>query len=134
MGDRRDVSSEHNLAHSIAPVAITATTTGSAVDLMGYNGATVFISAGVWTDGTHTFTITECATSGGSYTAVGASDRGTLPAAISGTAAASQAYRVPYTGSLRYVKVLDTVVSGTAGMVVSASVVRSLPVTAPISQ
>ena len=133
MGDRRQDSINFDTYQSIKPAAITSTTTGSAVDLQGFNGATVIVDCGVWTDGTHTVTMTECQASAGSYTAVGTADRGSLPAAISGTAGASQMYRIPYTGSLRYIKVLDTVVAGTAGLVLSASVIRSLPQTAPVA-
>lgn len=101
--------------------------TGVSVDLSQYNAATVYIMAGTWTDGTHTFTIKESADNS-TFTAVAATDLyawiasaagvsnsavrvgNSQPAAISSAPTALN-QRIGYNGSMRYIRV-DTVVTG----------------------
>ena len=100
---------------------VTTTTTGAsmAVPSETWESAIVFLTCGTWVDGTHTLTITESVL-GTTFTAAGTAARGALPAAITGTAGASQTYQVKYYGTGNYLKVLDTVVSGTTGMGLAA--------------
>lgn len=124
----QDIKNWVTFTTAILPAAKTSTTTSSAVDLQGYNAILVHVAAGVWTDGTHTFSLTECATSGGSFTAVAAGDLlGTAPA-ISSSGTASQQYTFGYRGSKRYIKVVATVTgSPSTGAVYSAEVMLSDP-------
>jgi hypothetical protein len=130
-----DESGQSSVKASILPAAVLSTTTGSSVDLQGYNSAMILITCGVWTDGTHTFTVTESAdNSSFAATTAGVQVLG-MPAAVLGTAGASQVYRASYVGSKQYIKILDTT-SGTCntGMLVSANVVRGMPCQVPASQ
>lgn len=119
-------------SQSIAPVLVAATTTGTAVDLAGFDQAAVVIAAGVITDGTHTIKLTECDTTGGSYTDVAAGDlSGTFTALTSG-AGGSATQEVGYLGSKRFLKVVSTVTGspstgGVYGAIVVKSGARTLP-------
>jgi len=130
---------------SIVPAAArTTTTTGTAVDTLGYEEVFIVIATGTITDGTHTFSLTECDTSGGTYTAVAAADiiagstgSGANGAVVDTTAAHDNALLVfGYRGNTRYLKVVCTV-TGTpsTGGVYSAAVVgtraRHQPVSTP---
>jgi hypothetical protein len=120
---------------SIVPAAArTTTTTGEEVDLQGYEEVAIVVNTGTITDGTHTFSLTECATTGGSFTAVAAAN--IIPNATYGGTGASGCVLdttsthdtacivFNYIGTLRYIKVVCTV-SGTPGTggVYSAAVV-----------
>ena len=130
---------------SIVPAAArTTTTTGTAVDLLGYERVDVVVTTGTVTDGQYNISLTECATSGGSYTAVAAANiiPGSTGSGVDGaifdtTAAHDNAVFVfGYTGTLRYIKVVATA-SGTpsTGAVYSAAVLgrdaRRQPVSTP---
>src|SRR5882724_1776541 len=116
---------------SIAPAVIATTTaTGAAVDTDGFSGVTAVVTPGAITDGTFTPKLQECATSGGSFTDVAAGDLiGAFVACV-----ASTVQRVGYTGSLRYVKVVDTVTgSPSTGGYVPAFIVLSNPRQLPVT-
>lgn len=95
-----------NVVVSIAQGALkTTTTTGAAVDLANVQENLFVFLPGAITDGTHTPKLTECDTSGGTYTDVAAADMvGTLSAL-----AANTVQKVSYIGSKRYVKMVSTV-------------------------
>jgi hypothetical protein len=112
---------------SIAPKAIAATETGTAVDLQNYESAEIVVEAGVITDGTHVISLTECDTSGGSYTAVAAGDLIGTPPTLTSAAGGSTAHKFAYKGSKRYLKVVSTVSGATTGGVYGACVVRGDP-------
>lgn len=130
---------------SILPAAArTTTTTGEEVDALGWEEVFVVIHTGTITDGTHTFSMTECDTSGGSFTAVDAADiipsstgSGANGAVLDTTAGHDNAVVVfGYRGSLRYLKVVCTVSgSPSTGGVYSAAILgtktRRAPVTTP---
>ena len=137
--------------------AQTATQNSSGVDLANYNGATIYILAGTWTDGTHTFHVQESndngntdawadvaatdlvlwqATSSLVFTPVKANDANSLPtgnlqpAAISSAATAIN-QRVGYIGNKRWIR-MRTVVSGATtvalyDIIIQAGEARNLP-------
>lgn len=116
----KDLYSSVSVDTAIVPATLTATTTSSAIDLQGFDSAIVIINSGaIGGAGNFTPKLTECATSGGTYTDVATTDlSGTFPAALS----ASTAIRVGYRGSKRFIKVVLTLNSGTnilAGAVVA---------------
>ncbi|HLV80725.1 MAG TPA: hypothetical protein VKT32_10600 [Chthonomonadaceae bacterium] len=114
------LSSIYNTQASIAPKAISATTNGSGVDLAGAKDNLITILPGVWTDGTHTFSLQE-SSDNTTFTNVAAADQvGTLNP-VSGSASAV-IQNVSYIGKLRYIRVVDTVAGGTTGMLVAAYV------------
>ncbi len=104
--------------------------TGQTINLSGYNAATLYILAGTWTDGTHTFTIQESA-DGTTWTNVAATDLvawqapgpttyyppqrngGGQPAAISSAPTAIN-QRIGYIGGQPYVRVNVTVTGAPA--------------------
>lgn len=109
---------------SIAPAVIKTTTSGVGVDLLGYEGAVVLFDIGLWTDGTHTFSLTE-SEDDISYGAVGLGDRsGSLPV-ISSLTVDNMIYKVGYLGNKRYLKVNVTVTgSPVTGAAYGALVLR----------
>lgn len=136
-----------NIAISTAgvnSVAIGTTGTGKttgAVDLGGYNGVSFLIDYGAITSTTGVFTVlmTECDTTGGSFTSVADADLfGTESAA--GLAAATRVddstknvnKRLGYKGNKRYVKVKVSS-TGTAGTPISIVPVLHTPRHAPTS-
>jgi len=111
--------------------------TGQTIDLQRYNAATLYILAGTWTDGVHTYTINEAPDDGtgnpGAFTAVAATDlsrletanaaggfpitesaAGSQPAAIISAATALN-QRVGYLGGQRFLRVALTITGTTTG-------------------
>lgn len=101
-------------SQSIKPAVYTTTQTGDYVDIQGSNAVDVVFDVGTITDGTFTPSITECDTSGGSYTAVAADNiEGTLTAFTS--ANDDQVITYSLKGKVqRYIKAVLTV-SGSPG-------------------
>ncbi len=105
-----------------APIAVTATKTGAAVDLANTNENVFLFEFGLWTDATLTPSLTYSGTAGGAgtYTACAAADLvGTL-VAVSSTATAAAVQKVSYIGPYRYIKQLLTVGPSTTGAVAGA--------------
>jgi len=123
----KSIDSKVSPVTSLIPKATTTTTTGTAVDLQNYESAEILVDAGVITDGTHVISLTECATSGGTYTAVAAADLIGTPPTLTSTAGGSSVQKFGYKGSKRYLKVVSTVSGATTGGVYGACVVRSNP-------
>ncbi len=146
---RDNVSKLGQILYGPAAAALpawTASWTGQTIDLLGqpeFNAAALYILAGAWTDGTHTFTIQEAPDNGsgapGAWTAVAAADlsrlqtanasgglpitvsaAGSQPAAISSAPTALN-QRVGYlggypsTGNTRFLRVIGTVAGATTG-------------------
>jgi hypothetical protein len=108
----RDLVHKLDIVQSLVPaLRTTGTATGSPADLQGYNGAVAEVTAGAWTDGTHTPSLFESA-DGTTYAAVAAADLQGAFAAIAGTAQQNAIQRVGYIGSKRYIK--GMLVSGTS--------------------
>ena len=71
----KDLASSAVFKQSIIPAAArTATATGNAVGVAGYESVTVCIMTGTVTDGSGVWSLTESDTSGGTFTAVAAAD------------------------------------------------------------
>lgn len=122
----------HNITFglvALAPKAITTNTTtvGLEIDRKGYSAIEFFFATGVVTDGDYALAITECATSGGSFTAVAATDLlGTSPAYTADTDDAKIA-RVGYIGSMRYVKASVVSTNVTSGALITVLAVAGKP-------
>lgn len=121
---KRDLVHNIDAAQSLAPKALTATGTGSNVDLQGYYSCLVLFNIGAWTDGTHT-PVVEHSADGTTFTDAGTDGvlQGTL-AAVSGTAGQNTVQRVGYIGTNRYVRAKITVSGATTGALSGASVIR----------
>lgn len=111
----QDNFSTHKVVGLTAPVAITGDTTSGACDLQGFASATFYVYFGADTtppDGSNYWAckLTECDTSGGSYTDVAAADViGSTANAFGVVNSGSEdeaVYALGYKGSKRYVKVV----------------------------
>lgn len=126
----RDIHNEFSTVSTIVPQAsITATTTGTTVDLSGYRAAAVVLHVGTLTDGTFTPTVEE-SDDDSSWSTVAAADLSGSFAAIT-TANDVATHEVSYLGSKRYIRLLMTETVASAGAFFSAVVVRGNPVTGP---
>lgn len=113
--------------------------TSAAIDLQGFEAATVFAASGELgtQENDYTFKLTECADVGGSYTDVASGDiLGTAPVfdcPSGGTAAEDDTVKqFAYVGYKRYIKVVLTVAgAGTGSGIVGATVVKGHPRHAP---
>lgn len=115
-----------DVVQTILPGVRNSAQTGVGVDVHGFHSVLVEISAGVWTDGTHTFQVEDSDVLGSGYAAVvDALLQGTEPA-VSGAGGASQIYRIGYLGTKRFVRVTTTE-SGTTGMAHAVNVIRGRP-------
>lgn len=111
------------VANMVKPVASTATTTGTAIDLANYNANTIVVVPGLWTDGTHTISLTESADNT-TFSAVAAADLVGSFAAISSTATAT-IQQVSYIGTKRYIKHVNTVATATTGAIIGVQFIGS---------
>lgn len=117
-----DQKTKFNHAASLFPAARTATANGTGVDLQGFDAATVCITTGVITDGTHTISLQE-SDDNSTFTNVVAADLlGTAPAIA--TTDDNVVFRFGYIGNKRYVRVVTTVASATTGGIYDAVVIR----------
>jgi hypothetical protein len=127
MAGLRDIASNLDPVVAIAPAANrTATTTGSTVDLRGYNSAMAVVHYGVITDGTWTASLEE-SDDDSTYTAVAAADLiGAFTTAGSATDLTTQ--KVGYRGDARYIRVVVTeTTASSTGALFSAVVVKGHP-------
>lgn len=126
----RDINKAISTVTTIKPAAsITATTTGTTVDLAGYRAACVVLHVGVVTDGTFTPTMEE-SDNDSDWSTVAAGDlSGTFATVTSTTDDLIQ--EVGYLGSKRYIRLLMTETVASAGAFFTATVVRGAPITAP---
>lgn len=129
-----DLSSAIKSVVGLIPVSSTtnATLTGPAVDTLGYESVTCILAIGAIASGSVSFTLTECATVGGTYTAVAADD------IIGGTAGASAVLsattttaQLGYRGKKQFIKM---VMAGTYTTTLSAgTVILSNPKRMPVA-
>ncbi|RVD50041.1 hypothetical protein [Mesorhizobium sp. M7A.F.Ca.ET.027.03.2.1] len=118
----RDLANNISAAQTLAPVDYAATTKGTAVDLLGYNGAALVINTGaITTSGLYVVKMQESdTTTDGDFTDVLAADLvGTLPASL----AATSTYKQGYIGNRRYIRAVITKTSGTS-IVAGAVVIK----------
>jgi len=134
----RDLYNSYKVAPAFGPVARPAGA-GIAVDLQGFEGALfVFQSGEMGTvAATYTWKLTECATSGGSYTDVAAEDVLGGPTVVfdqAVSADANMAKKLGYIGKKQFIKVSST--ESTAGVptsIIGASAVLGRPRHAPVA-
>ncbi len=130
----RDLLRNQLVVQSLAPAArVNGTATGSSVDLRDYDGATIVISFGAYTDGTHTPSVLH-SSDGSAWTACvhGTDlDGPSALAAIGSAAGANTVQQVGYIGNKRYVAVVIATTGATTGALSAASVVAGFPRRAP---
>lgn len=127
----RDLDRQIAVVNSVAPqAALTATTTGTGVDLAGFRSAAVVVHAGVATDGTFTPTVEESDVIGSGYTTVAAADLSGSFAAIT-SATDDNVQEVGYLGSKRFIRVVLTETVASTGAFITAVVVKGDPITRP---
>jgi hypothetical protein len=127
----RDFSSNIGPIAAISPAVHSATATGSAIDLAGYDGAALIVNTGAIA-GAGDFTAKlqhSDTTTSGDFTDVAAADLiGTLPAIL----VADSVVKQGYIGSKRYVRAVLTKNGGTS-IAAGAVVVRGRPMNAPVA-
>lgn len=120
----RDLKAGLDAAPALAPAVRNATATGTVVDLRGFDGASVLVHVGAYTDGTHTPSL-EASTDGVTYVAVGAGEMAGGFTAIASGAEANTVQQVGYSGPGRYLRPKLTVAGATTGAAVAISVLRA---------
>ena len=115
----RDLKHAVDVVASLAPAVRTASATGTAVDLRGFDAASVVVQFGAYTDGSHTPGL-EGSADGISFAAVPAGDLD--GAFVAGTAGGVQ--QVGYRGPARFLRVTLTVAGATSGAAAGALVLR----------
>lgn len=132
-----------DLHNQIAPVvalniqAITTdtTTVGNEIDTQGFESITFIPVTGTITDGDYTIAITECDTSGGSFTAVSDDDLlGTeANASFTDNTDDNKLGKVSYVGIKRYVKASIVSTSTSSGGTIGVIAIKGNPHVAPVS-
>jgi hypothetical protein len=128
---KHDLYNNIGVVTAVEPAVLTATNTSAAIDLRGFESATVVINTGaIAGSGNFTPKLQESnTTTSGDFTDVAAGDLlGSFPAAL----AASTAYKVGYRGTKRYVRTVLTLNSGTS-IAASAVIVRGHAALAPVA-
>ena len=126
----RDMSELLYASQTLAPKAYTTSTDGTGVDLRGYDAATVVLSVGAFTDGTHSFTLEE-SSDDSSYTTVAAADIVGSTLVLDSTGEMNADYWCGYIGSARYLRVASTISAVTTGAVYGATIIKGHPAYAP---
>lgn len=127
----KDAYSAIGVVATLAAADFAATTKGSAVDLQGFNSATLIINTGAITAaGKYDVRLQESSTTtDADFTDVPAKALlGVLPADL----AASTVYKQGYRGTKRYVRAVITKQSGTS-VFASATIVRGHAADAPVA-
>lgn len=109
----RDLKNNLGVVLAISPAVLAATTTGAALDLIGFNSAMLVVSTGAIVGlGDFTVKLQESdTTTSGDFTDVAAADlHGTFPAIL----AADSVVKVGYRGFKRYVRAVITKNGGTS--------------------
>lgn len=127
----KDAISNIGVVSTLVPAVVAATTKGTAVDLQGFNSATLIINTGaIDTAGLYGIKLQESdTTTDGDFTDVAAGNLlGTLPAGL----AASSVYKQGYKGTKRYLRAVITKQSGTS-IAAGAVIMRGHPADAPVA-
>ncbi|MFG1342119.1 hypothetical protein [Xanthobacter autotrophicus] len=109
----RDLKNNLGVVLAISPAVLAATTTGAALDLIGFNSAMLVVSTGAIVGaGDFTVKLQESdTTTSGDFTDVAAADlHGAFPASL----AADSVVKVGYRGFKRYVRAVITKNGGTS--------------------
>lgn len=125
----RDLVNNIGVVQSIVPQVVSATATGTGIDLLGFGSAAFIIATGaIVSSGDFTPTLEE-SDDNSTYTAVAAGDiEGTLPASLT----ASSVVKVGYKGHKRYVRPVLTKNSGTS-IAASVNVVKAHAAQRPVA-
>jgi hypothetical protein len=115
-------------ALNIATISTNTTTVGNEIDTVAYQAATVNFKLGTRNDGNYLPVITECDTSGGTFTAVDSSFLIGTPTALT---ASNTSQRIGYVGKKRFIKASIISTSVTLGSIVTADVILSSPLHLP---
>lgn len=126
----RDVSSNIGAVQLLAPAVLSATATGTGLDLSGFDGAAIIITTGaIVAAGDFSAKVQESDVLGSGYTDVLAADlKGTLPASLT----ADGTFKVGYRGNKRFIRLVTTKNSGTS-IAASAVLVKGNPRHAPVA-
>jgi hypothetical protein len=127
----KDGISGISVVSTLVPATQSATAKGTAVDLQGFNSASVIVNTGtIVSAGLYVMSMQESnTTTDGDFTDVVAGDMlGAFPASL----AASSVYKVGYKGAKRYIRAVITKTSGTS-IDAGAVVVRGHPYDAPVA-
>lgn len=125
----KDLYSKVSVVIALAPVVLSATDTGSAIDLQGFKSAVLVMNTGaIVGSGDFTTKIQESdTTTGGDFTDV---DSGDLIGSFPTSLAAASVVKVGYRGTKRYVRQVTTKNSGTS-IAVGIVCVKGHPTDAP---
>ncbi len=109
-------------------IATDTTTAGAVVDRQGFEAVEFVIAAGTLTDGAYAVAITECDTSGGSYTAVDDADLiGTEADIAYALTEDNEVHKIGYKGSKQFVKLSIVSTATTSGGVIGAVALLGRP-------
>lgn len=118
--------------NAMSPVALdNASGAAIAVDTAGYNTAAFVLSIGVTDAAVTAYSLTECDTSGGSYTAISDSTPSSLLSATDDNDLNVIHLNLRDANRKRYIKVVVTVADGTTGGVCSCLAILGDPDIAP---
>ena len=127
----RELHSHFGAVAAVVPQVLSATDTSSAIDLRGFDSATLVISTGaIVSAGNFTAKLQHSSTTTAEdFVDVPAADLiGALPSAL----AASTVYRQGYVGGKRYVRTVISKNSGTS-IAASAVIVKGHPAISPVA-
>lgn len=127
----RELYNDIGLVQATIPAVIAATNTSAAIDLAGFDSATVLINTGaIVSAGDFTTKLQESdTTTSGDFTDVAAGDLvGSFPASL----AADSLYKVGYSGTKRYIRTVTTKNSGTS-IIAGVFVAKGHPLTGPVA-
>lgn len=127
----RELYSEIGLVQATIPAVIAATNTSAAIDLAGFDSATVLINTGaIVSAGDFTTKLQESdTTTSGDFTDVAA---GNLVGAFPASLAADTLYKIGYSGIKRYIRTVTTKNSGTS-IIAGVFVAKGHPLTGPVA-
>lgn len=129
----RDFSNNMKVAVALAPALRTASATGGAIDRLGFEQVTFIVTAGAYTNGTHTL-VFEASDDNSTWAAVAASELVGEAPVIDTSGEQNTAYPVGYIGDARYVRVKSNVTGSPAtGAIVGANVLLTKPALAPVA-
>lgn len=127
----KDLVSKIGPVAVLAPAVVSATDTSAALDLQGFNSASLIVQTGaIVSAGDFTVKLQESdTTTSGDFEDVAAGDlEGSLP----DTLEADSIYKIGYTGSKRYVRAVSTKNGGTS-IALSITLVKGHPESAPVA-
>lgn len=128
----KDLKNDIYIVQSVAPGAKTASTTsGTAVDMKGYNSATVVVEVGLHSDATHKIQLEE-SSDNSSWSTVSAANIIGATVSIANTTVDNTTYWFGAKDFSRYLRVAGSIVgSTTTGCVWGASIIKGHPGSLP---